>query len=299
MERREPSKQEFLDFLRDRSNHGRWGKDDQLGTLNLVTPAKRLAAIRLVEKGETISLSRPMPTVRGSLKADQVHHYMHLTPSGSAADYFAFSTHGLLMTHVDALCHIFLEGQSYNGRAARDVVTFDGATFGSIDALRDGVTTRGVLLDVTRFRKKGYVAKGEHVSEWELGDIAASQNVELQPGDALCVYCGRDEYERHNPPIGSESTVPGLNASCLRFLRDKDCAALLWDMTEHVPTDQGLPFSIHFGIPAFGLTLVDNCDFRRLATRCGEINRYEFMLTFAPLYSQGGTGSPVNPLAIL
>jgi kynurenine formamidase len=133
----------------------------------------------------------------------------------------------------------------------------------------------------------------------ELEAIANAQGVTVEPGDALVVYSGREAYQRANPTwSGYRGPNPGLHASCLPFLRDHDVAALAWDLMDATPNDYGLPWTMHGAIPSYGIALVDNALLEPLATACAEEGRYEFMLTFAPLPVRGGTGSPVNPIAL-
>src|SRR5688500_4507739 len=154
-ERPLPSEKEVLSWIRERRNWGRWGKDDQKGAMNLVTPAKRAAAARLVTSGRSVSLSRPFPKEPGPNNALPAHHYMKTHPRGKggfSADYYGIYYHGVASTHIDALCHTWDDEAMWNGRDPRAEITFDGARFGSIEHWSDGIITRGVMLDVPRHR---------------------------------------------------------------------------------------------------------------------------------------------------
>jgi kynurenine formamidase len=306
-ERRVPSSAELLAYLRQTSNAGRWGRDDQLGALNLITPDKRVAAARLVRSGRVVSLGRDYPKLAGPGNARPAQHFMHRwsKPEGGgvATDYYATSSHQ--GTHLDALCHVWDDFGMWNGRNPDDVITFDGATFGSIDHWRQGIVTRGVLLNVPAHRGVGYVTADAPVYGWELEDIARAQGVEVGAGDAVAVYCGFDAFRRdgqvysgysheHQPTGGR----PGLDASCLRFFREHDAAVLLWDMGDRMPYGYDLAFEVHYAIVAYGMALVDAALLEPLAQACVEEQRYEFMLMTSPLVVAGGTGCPVNPLAL-
>jgi kynurenine formamidase len=299
-----PSAEDIDEFLRSRSNWGRWGDDDQIGTLNLITPEKRMAAAQLVRTGRTISLSRPVPTVPAANNPRPAEHFMYVyrRPNTKRAsigyDFIGIQCHGHTCTHLDALSHIWGENGGWNGRDPKEFMTFDGAMWGGIEHWREGIVTRGVLLDVARHRGVPYVTTDQPVHGWELQEIAEAQGVTVEPGDAVVIRSGHEAFERENPPYGSQPKKPGLHASCLWFLRETDCSALVWDMVEEAPFGYDVPFTIHGAIASFGLALIDNADLRSLAEACHEEGRYEFMLLVSPLLVIGATGSPVNPLAI-
>jgi kynurenine formamidase len=309
-ERRVPSSQELAAYLRRTRNWGRWGADDELGCLNLITPQKRVAATRLVHTGRVISLGREYPKTPGAGNPRPAQHFMHRwsKPEGGgvATDYYATSSHQ--GTHLDALCHIWDDEAMWNGRQADEVITFDGANFGSIDRWSEGIVTRGVLLDVPAYRGVPYVTIDEPVYGWELADIARAQHVDVQPGDAVAVYCGLETHRREHGPSGGRShdaptspdeiKRPGLDATCVKFLRDHDVAVLVWDMGDRLPYGYQLAFEVHYAIVAYGMAFVDAALLEPLARACAEEGRYDFMLTLAPLRVAGGTGCPVNPLAI-
>jgi len=189
----------------------------------------------------------------------------------------------------------------WNGRTHDETVTMDGAVWGSVEHWKEGIITRGVLLDVPKFRGVPYVTMDTPVHGWELEDIAKAQGVEMLPGDALVVYSGRDKWNEDGNPLwgGNPNERPGLHASCLKFIRESDCCLLVWDMMDFTPNGYDLAWSVHGSIFAYGIGLLDNALLQPLAEACAEEGRYEFMLTVNPLRVVGGTGSPVNPVAIL
>ena len=144
-----------------------------------------------------------------------------------------------------------------------------------------------------------YVTLDSPVHGWELEDIAAEQGVEIRPGDAVMVYSGRETYAaEHGGSWAGEPSRPGLHASCLRFVRDADISILGWDMMDASPNEYDIPWSVHGVIFAYGVALLDNSLLEPLANTCADEGRYEFMLTINPLNVVGGTGSPVNPIAV-
>ena len=307
-DRKLPSDADVRSFIRDRNNWGRWGKDDQLGALNLVTPAKRVAATRLVKSGRSVSLSRPFPKEPGPNNAYPAQHYMRTVPRGKggfAADYYGIFYHGIASTHIDALCHTWDEGGMWNGRDPKKEVTFEGATFGGVEHWSEGIITRCVMLDVPRQRGVASVTQDAPVHGWELDEILSKRGIRLEPGDAVAVYSGRDAWQANNPdtpygrPFGGGPNVrPGLHVSCLPFLRDHDVSLLVWDMLDHLPIGYDIPWAVHAAIFAYGVALVDNALLEPVARACVEEGRDDFMLVIAPLRVVGGTGSPANPLAV-
>jgi kynurenine formamidase len=305
-----PTQADVVDWIRGkRRNWGRWGKDDQRGTINLITPARRAAAARLVKSGRSVSLSRPFPTTPGLNNALPAQHYMKTMARGKggfAADYYGIFYHGVASTHLDALCHTWDDEQAmWNGRDPKKEITFDGATFGSVEHWAEGIITRGVMLDVPRHRGTPCVTQDQPVHGWELDDILRLRKITLEPGDAVCVYAGREQWQAQNPnraysvPFGpGPLDRPGLHISCLPFLRDHDVSLLVWDMLDALPIGYDVPWAVHACLFAYGLPLLDNALLEPLAQACAEEGRDDFMLVIAPLKVIGGTGSPANPLAV-
>ena len=242
-----------------RRNWGRWGTDDQVGAVNLITAEKRLRAAGLVRSGRAVSLSREFPKTPAPNNPTPAQHFMHTFDrgtGGAALDYYGISYHGQASTHLDSLCHVWNEDGMWNGRSPADEIGFNGARFGAITNWSSGIITRGVLLDVPRFRGVPFVTQDQPIHGWELEDVAKAQGVTLEPGDALVVYGGREAWDRVNPIWGSGTSRPGLHASCLPFIRDNDAALLVWDMMDHAPTAatpcrvHGVLFFLHIGLNA-------------------------------------------------
>ena len=305
MDRRVPTQEEVHSFLEQRTNWGRWGKDDELGAINLITPEKRVRAASLVRSGRAVSLSREFPKTPGPGNVNPAQHWMRTLDPGTggiAVDYYAIEYHGVTATHLDALCHVWGDQGMWNGRDAAKEITSTGARFGSVDSWREGIITRGVLIDIPKHRGEPYVTQENPVHGWELEDAARGLGVTVESGDALVVYSGRDAWQQDHPSsyygAPGEPQRPGLHASCLPFLRDNDVSMLVWDMMEIHPGGYDIPWTVHGAIFAYGLALLDNALLDGLSKACAEEGRYEFMVMVAPLRVVGGTGSPVNPIAL-
>ena len=311
-----PTESEVLEFFTTLSNWGRWGENDTLGTLNLISPQKRVQAAHLVGQGVAIGCARPISKgMESDVESPPPVHFMlesgegWVTPSGAsrgprqtARDFFGLVFHGITVTHVDALGHVFWEGKTYNGRPAEAVSTAQGATEHSIEALKDGVVTRGVLLDITRVRGKEWLEGGEGVFPEDLEAAEKAQGVRVEEGDALCLRLGW--YKRRNQvgPAPRSIGRPGLHAATLPWLHRRGVALIAADASQDVSPSgyEKVDIPIHqVGIVAMGLWLIDTANFEDLAQKCQELNRWEFLFTLAPIRFPGVTGSPLTPLAIL
>jgi kynurenine formamidase len=305
LERPLPTEEEVRGYFDRCSNWGRWGPDDNKGTVNLITNEKRREAAALVRSGRAVSLAYPLNTVGGPGNWNPAQHFLRMGPDFSV-DYIGLLFHGYATTHLDALCHIFYEGKMWNGKPAEDV-TSNGARSGAVDAWSEGITTRGVLLDIPALRGAEHVTTERPVRGWELEAAAEKQRVELRPGDAVVVYSGRQSYYRAHPEhIAGMPPQPGLHADVAPVLKEHDAALLVWDMMDARPSGYELydatrraggPVHV-LAIVFMGLPLLDNALLEPVAQACREEGRWEFLLTVNPLHVRGGTGSPVNPVAV-
>ncbi len=259
-------------------NWGRWGDDDEVGALNLVTDEKRLKAVALVQNGRTVSMNRPYPKVPGPRNQNPAQHFMQMffgPRAGVVVDHYGFIYHGQSMTHIDALCHVWEGDKLWNGRDPRETLQSTGATFADVTAWRHGIVTRGVLLDVVKHRGEPYVTQDRPVHGEELEAIAAAQGVEVRPGDALIVHSGHTAYVADHP-VPEGDSGPGLHASCAPFVREHDVSILGWDLMDARPNAEGLRWPMHGVLFNFGVALLDNALLEPLAEACAEEGRYEF-----------------------
>jgi kynurenine formamidase len=306
-EPRDFTRADFEQLFTSHRNWGRWGPDDQRGATNLIDEAKRATAASLVCSGRLVSLSRPFPKDVAENNPRPALHYLQRMGQ-DAVDFYGISYHGVAATHVDALCHMWHESGMWNGRDPEQEFDSTGFRWGDIEQWGQGIVTRGVMLDVPRHRGVPCVEQDEPVHGWELEQICMRRGLDVLPGDAVVVYCGRDAWTaKHGRPWGAGPNLgrpgprdprPGLHASCLEFLRDTDCAVLVWDMLDMLPNGLDLVHAVHAAIYLFGIALVDNAQLEPVAAACVEEGRDEFLFMLAPLRVPGGTGSPANPLAL-
>jgi kynurenine formamidase len=287
------------------SNWGRWGKEDQRGALNFITAEKRAAAARLAKAGEIVSLALPLSTETTVENPQPVQHLMlHVGPHAVAAlDYFGIAPHGMAFTHLDALCHVFWDGRMYNGFSNREVGRF-GAKKCAIDVTRDGIVSRGVLLDIPKTRKVEWLEPGDPIYPEDLNAAEKMGAVRVDEGDILLIRTGRHQRRKTKGAWDPRREgLPGLDASCLTWLHERRIAVLGCDaVSDLIPNGYSgeLSMPIHVGtLVMMGIHLIDNADLEALSAACARHNRYEFLFAMAPLILERGTASPVNPLAIL
>ena len=283
-------------WMEELSNWGRWGADDELGTLNLITPDKRIAATRLVETGVSVSLAhnyRVDPNA-GDLPPFDSDVTTIEAPVHAAMERVTFSYHGLLHSHLDSLCHVLKNGQMYNGYSA-DTITENGCERLDIVGVKQGIVTRGVLLDIARLKGVDYLAPGTpiYVEDLEAAERAAGNQDE--PGDQLFIRTGRWAV-----PAGTAGGSSGIHASVVPWLRSRGVAILGGDYANEVSPSMvdGNLLPVHeLTIVALGMRLFDNLDLEALGEEAARHNRWEFLLTASPIPVEGGAGSPMNPIA--
>jgi kynurenine formamidase len=294
-----PTREDIDRWARELSNWGRWGKDDQLGALNLITPEKCRRAAGLVKEGVTISLARDLNTEKSEFNPDPLVHKTTNLMGALAVDSLEISYHGLAHTHIDALCHVFPGGKMYNG-VAGDLVKPTGAARESIHNLKGGVVTRGILIDLPRLRGVPYLEPGTAIYPEDLEAWEKETGVKVEPGDAVLIRTGRWARQKAEGPWDLGKKAAGLDASCVTWLKARDVAVLGSDGVNELspPRSDASPVPIHeLAIAALGVHLVDNCDLEALGQAAEKYKRWDFLLTIAPLAVVGGTGSPVNPIA--
>jgi kynurenine formamidase len=217
-----------------------------------------------------------------------------------AKDYIGLDYHNPGHSHIDALCHVVYDGSIYGGTPS-STITAEGARTGAIELLKDGLVGRGVLLDVPRLRGVPWLEPGEHVFREDLEAAERAQGVAVAAGDILLVRTGHAPRLTEVGPWDTDEARAGLHPTAARFLADRGIAAMGSDGNNDTApsTTEGVDFPIHvLAINAMGIHLLDYLQFEDLVERCEAERRWEFLFVGAPLRIPGGTGSPVNPIAI-
>jgi kynurenine formamidase len=298
---------EFQQIFDDVSTWGRW-PDGQRGALNHLTPDRIVAAARLVRTGVTVTLARPLDTRTSPADPTPADHHMTMLPdvdvgSGSlrfAKDYIGVDYHNDTHSHLDALSHVAYRGHLYGG-TPETAVTEDGAGADTVEVLRDGLVGRGVLLDIPRLRGVRWLEPGENVLPDDLTAAEQEHGVQVGTGDILLVRTGHARRLAELGPWDVATAKAGLHPSVAHFLGERGVAALGSDgNSDTAPSAvDGIGFPIHaLAINAMGIHLLDYLQFEDLVPQCETVGRWEFLFVASPLRITGGTGSPVNPLAI-
>lgn len=294
------TKTQFDQLFKQLSNWGRWGKDDQLGTLNLITPACRREAAGQVREGVCVSLARDLNGEKSVDNPDPYRDVMNLGVDGKFnMDTYTVSFHGFAFSHFDALSHTFYEGRLYNGYPETDI-TSSGA--GVLDAAKyyQGIFARGVLIDIPWLRGLPYLPTDALITAHELDRWEEKTGVHILPGDAVLVRTGRWAFREAKGPWDIANASAGLAPSAMVWFHRRDASFLVSDCAhDALPAPvEGVDFPIHvLAIVAMGMPLADQCDLEEIAREAQKLKRQTFLLTLAPVRIKGGTGSLVNPLA--
>jgi kynurenine formamidase len=290
-------------WMTELSNWGRWGKTDQSGTVNLITRAKRREAAALVKDGVSISLAHDALTVKALDNDAPFGHKMLYTGAHPNGDWFmdeyTVAFHGLAHTHMDSLAHTSWKGRMYNGFPQLDV-TSEGAKELGITTFRDGIFSRGVLVDIPNFRGVSWLEPGTPIYPEELDAWEKKTGVRISSGDVVIIRTGRWALRAAKGPW-DPSRIAGLHASCVRWLKERNVAiagsdACLDVLPSGVP---GVAQPVHqLLLIALGTPIFDNLDVEVVAAEAAKRNRWTFLITASPTPVPGGTGSPLNPTAV-
>jgi kynurenine formamidase len=308
-----PAQEEVLGYFSTLSNWGRWGEDDEFGTLNHITDDVRLAAARAVRHGRGVSCgwevavpddmdrsTTTCPCAADMPGAENMPARFHADRRwGFSNERLGIMFHGNTITHVDSPCHIFWDGTMYNGRPHSLVDTATGSAWAAVTAAANGIVTRGVLLDIARVRDVPWLEPGLGVFPDDLEEAERRQGVRVRPGDAVLLRTGYGRL-RHETGESSGFTQAGWHVSCLPWLHERQVALIGADTPQDVQPsgyDEVLMPVHAVGLVAMGLWLLDNCDLETCATTAAELDQWDFHLAVAPIRFAGTSGSPVNPIA--
>jgi kynurenine formamidase len=297
------TKAEFERWKTQLSNWGRWGKDDELGTLNLVTPAKRRQAADLVKDGEPVSMASDVDTEKSVDNTSPYEHTMISLTDINAGERLSVAYHGYRHTHLDAFAHRFFDGKMWNGFPREEVTSETGARKGSIYAVRNGIFTRGLLVDMPRLKGVPYLEPGTRIYVDDLEAWEKKAGVKVSAGDALFIRTGRWTRRAKVGPWNAAREAAGLDAYVIPWLRRRDVAVLGSETAQDaVPAPEGAEVTglpLHdFSMIMLGIHLMDNMDLDGVAELAAARKRWEFLLTASPLRVRNGVGSVLNPIAV-
>jgi len=305
------SRQEFDELFKAVLNWGRWGTEDERGTLNYITPQSIRSAVSLVRSGQTVSMAIPINKTAGPDNPRPAIHYMvqgydvhsDLGEPQFCSDFLASEFHGDCHTHIDALCHTAYKGGLYNGKPAASVTT-RGPEGMDITVYECGIIGRGVLLDIPRLRGLKWLEPGEAVTRDELEAAEKTQGVKVGEGD---IFLFRTGHHRRRLDLGPWNNgydgegKAGLHLNAIPWMHERRVAAFFPDGDgETVPSHvEGVAYPIHaLQIAAMGMACADSLQFEEVVKVCEREARWEFLVVAAPLRLPGGTGSLFNPLAV-
>ena len=305
--------EDVLDYFDTLSNWGRWGEDDELGTLNHITDDVRLAAARAVRHGRSVSCAWEIGVPEGMERSTTTCPRAADMPGaenmpaafrndrrwGFSNERLGFVFHGNTTTHLDAPCHVFWDGAMYNGRPHELVDATTGSAWAAVTAAANGIVTRGVLLDVARARGVSSFDPGQGVFPADLEEAERRQGVRVRSGDAVLLRTGYGRV-RHEGGAATGVEQAGWHASCLPWLHEREVALIGADTPQDVQPsgyDEVLMPVHAVSLVAMGLWLLDNCDLEACAATAVELGQWDFQLAVAPVRFAGTSGSPVNPIA--
>lgn len=298
---------DFRRAMKELSNWGRWGEQDELGAANLITPAKRKQALALAREGRTISLSHDVPQEKAVDTPTFLNRTVVTVAPGVALDSYQYTGtyHGVIHSHLDSVdCHIMVDGRGYNGVSMEEIKAAGGCPRGSINALKDGVVTRAILFDATRLPGKatpqGWLEPGTAITREDLERLEKIQRVRVSPGDVILLYTGRWKRRAALGPWPNATGFAGYHIDVAYFLKERGVSFIGADGPNDV-SPSGLPqgLGLHqLALVAMGISIFDNLDFERAVEEARRLNRYEFLFVAAPLRIEKGMGSPLNPLAV-
>ena len=292
-------------WMTELSNWGRWGKEDELGALNLITSAKRKQAAALVKEGISVSLALDTNKERAVDNPSPFEHKMNRTglnnpgQFASASDTYTVNYHGYAHTHMDSLCHMFYQGKMFNGFSQKEV-TEKGARKLGIRNVKNGIFTRGILIDIPRLKGVPYLEPGTPIYPEDLEAWERQAGVKVSSGDVVFIRTGRWSRREALGAWNVSENSAGLYASCAKWLKERDVAMIGSDAaSDMMPSGiEGVKQPIHqLVLIAMGVHIFDNCDLEALSEAAAQRQRWEFLLTAAPIAVTGGTGSPLNPIA--
>jgi kynurenine formamidase len=302
---------DFRELGQKLSNWGRWGDDDEKGTVNLITPDKVVAAAQLVKTGKVFDLGIPFGAGGPQPGGGRINPVLLVSETGGDQKDFPGAFHYAddyifmplqAASQWDGLAHVFYDDKMYNGYPSSEM-TPHGAHHNSITSIAKGITGRGVLLDIARQKGVDWLEQGYVITPADLDSAASAQGVSVGSGDILLFRTGwRRKFIREQNATEFMAGEPGLGLDCCEWLAQHEVAAVCSDnwAIEVLPGEiDGELLPVHMIlIRDMGMTLGEILDFEELSEDCASDGVYEFMFCGPPIKFARAVGSPINPLAI-
>lgn len=285
------------------SNWGRWGKEDELGTLNLITPEIIAKAAALVEHGVSVSLAGNLDKEESDYNPRPFEHSSRVHDSGNHVglfDKYTLEYHGAAHAHIDSLNHIAYRGKSYNGFPVDEIHPQGPGKLG-IHTMANGIISRGVLVDIPWLKGVDFLNRGEAITVADLEAWEVKAGITIGTGDVLLVRTGRWVLDQKHGALNLAKGGAGLHVSVVKWLKQRDVAALGSDAgNDVIPSGvEGEMIPVHLlTIAGLGMPLFDNLHLDALASEVLKNEKREFLFVAAPMRVEGGTGAPINPLAV-
>ena len=298
----ELSLEEVNGWFKTLSNWGRWGADDQLGTVNLITQETRVAAAGLVQSGVSVSMAHEILTEEAADNGNPYDHRMTAvgsSPGPWSGDFIGVSYHGYAHSHLDALCHRFQFGTMYNGYSENEV-TEEGCSKLAITSFSNGIFGRGIIMDFPRLRGTDWLENGIGITPEWLDEWEQEHGITVGAGDIVLIRTGRWPRRAELGPWNLSQSAAGLHASAVAWLKERDVALIGSDSALDVRPSgvTDFPQPVHaLVLVSLGMPIFDNLDLEAVAEQAIIHDRTEFLFSTAPLRVGGGTGSPLNPIA--
>ena len=298
-------RQQYEQWRKDFKTWGKWAPvgQESKGTTALITPDKVQSAMKLVKNGIVVSLAHAEPQqVAADVGAAGLFKRTTLgITEGGTTDNYQVSYHGQTVAHIDSWCHFFENGQMYNGVAVQGNLSPEtGCVKGGIMNWKDGITTRAVLYDIAQLKGVDWVDPAMPIRRADLEAWEKKSGVKIGPGDIPLLYIGR--WKRRAAVGPSNLPVAGYYADTIPWMHDRLPSFIGHDFnidSNPRPGWEGMRNPIHVAVLNWmGINIVECLDLEQAVATARKLNRYEFLMTFAPLPVEGGTGSPVNPIAI-
>jgi kynurenine formamidase len=299
-------RQQYEQWRKDFKTWGKWAPvgQESKGTTSLITPEKVQNAMKLVKSGIVVSLAHAEPQqVAADVGANGLFKRTTLgITEGGTTDNYQVSFHGQTVAHIDSWCHFFENGQMYNGVAVQGNLSPEtGCVKGGIMNWKDGITTRAVLYDIAQLKGVDVVDPAMPIRRADLEAWEKKAGVKIGSGDAVLLRTGRWARREKLGPWNVGQSAAGLHASVAPWIKARGVAFLGSDAAEDVTPSmvEGIALPIHtLMITGLGMNLLDNQDLEALGDTAARLNRWEFMLTIAPVPVTGGTGFPLNAIAM-